>query len=130
MPKNSLRTDAIKLVFWQFLFVLGLALILLIVQGEQSAISAVLGGAAYCLPNLLFVWRVFARTTPRAAKQFLIAFVLGETTKLFLSAILFVLIVKYLPIKLLAVLGGYITAIMAFWIVSFIFMSREGGEAK
>ena len=124
-PTQTVRTDAMKMVFWQFAAVVFLSAVLLFVQGAQNAWSALLGGAAYCLPNLMFVRRIFAQATARAAKQFLIAFLIGEVTKLILSAVLFVLIVKFLPVKVLSVLMGYIVAIMAFWVVSFIFMSKE-----
>jgi ATP synthase protein I len=122
---NSIKTEAYKLVFWQHVIVVGLALIVFLLQGLQSGLSALLGGLAYGLPNVMFVWRVFARTSAQAAKQFLFAFVVGEATKLLMSAVLFVLIVKFLPVKLLSVLAGYIAAIIAFWIVSFVLMSHE-----
>jgi ATP synthase protein I len=125
MVNKSIQNDAYQLVFWQFIIIVGLALILLLVQGIQSGLSVLLGGLAYVLPNFMFVWRVFARTSAQAARQFLIAFVVGESTKLILSAVLFVLIVKYLPVRLMPALGGYIAAIVGFWLVSFVFMSRE-----
>jgi ATP synthase protein I len=124
-PGQSVRTDAIKMVLWQFAVIVVLSVILFLLQGTQSGLSALLGGLAYCIPNFMFVWRVFERTTARAAKQFLTAFLLGEVTKLLLSAVLFILIVKFLPVKVISVLGGYIAAIMAFWVVSFITMSQE-----
>ena len=125
VPGQSVRTDAIKMVLWQFAVILVFAFILFMLRGSQSGTSVLLGGLAYCLPNLMFVWRVFKRTTARAARQFLVAFLLGEVMKLLLSAVLFVLIVKYLPIKVIWVLAGYIVAIMAFWVVSFITLSQE-----
>jgi ATP synthase protein I len=127
---KSVQSEAYKLVFWQLIVVLGLALILFLIQGLQTGLSVLAGGAAYCVPNFMFVWRVFSRTSAQEAKQFLMKFVLGEMTKLFLSAVFFVLIVKFLPVKVLYVLAGYITAIIAFWIVSFVVMSETstGGQ--
>jgi ATP synthase protein I len=129
--KNSLQQNAYKLVFWQFIVIAGLALILLLLQGMKSSLSALLGGMAYVLPNFMFVWRVYARNSVQEAKRFLVAFVVGESSKLFISAALFVLIVKFLPVNLLAVLGGYIAAIFAFWVVSFVVMSHDRpGESQ
>jgi ATP synthase protein I len=91
----------------------------------QSGISTLLGGLAYCVPNLMFVWRVFARTSAQAARSFLVAFFAGEVSKLFLSAIFFVLIVKYMAVDFKFVLAGYICAIVAFWVASFIFMAQD-----
>ena len=122
---NSIKTEAYTLVLWQICIVAGLAVILFFVKGMQSGVSALLGGLAYCVPNLMFVWRVFARTSAQAARSFLIAFFAGEVSKLFLSAIFFVLIVKYLAVDFKFVLAGYITAIFAFWVVSFIFMAQD-----
>ncbi len=122
---NSIKSEAYKLVFWQLFVVMGLALILFLFKGLQSGISSLLGGLAYCVPNLMFVWRVFSRTSAQAARSFLVAFLAGEVSKLFLSALLFVLIVKYLAVDFKFVLAGYICAIMAFWLVSFIFLAQE-----
>ena len=122
---NSIKTEAYTLVFWQMCVVVGLALILFFVKGLQSGISSLLGGLAYCVPNFLFVWRVFSRTSAQAARNFLVAFFAGEVSKLFLSAFLFVLIVKYMAVDFKFVLAGYICAIFAFWVVSFIFMAQD-----
>jgi ATP synthase protein I len=124
-PGNKVQKDAYKMVFWQFVVIAGLALSLLVLKGVQSGVSVLLGGLAYVLPNLMFVWRVFARTSAAEAQRFMIAFVVGEATKLTLSAVLFVMTVKYLPVTLLPTLGGYIAAIVAFWLVSFVIMSQE-----
>ncbi len=127
---KSIQTEAYKLVFWQLIVTMGLALVLLILQGIQSGFSALLGGLAYCVPNIVFVWRVFKTASVRAAKQFMLAFFAGEMLKLFCSAILFLLIVKYLPVTLISLLIGYIGAIVAFWIVSAFFVMRQQGVAS
>ncbi len=125
MAKLTARNEAYRIVYWQLMLIIGLALVLLFIQGIRSGLSVALGGLAYWLPTLLFVWRVFARTTARAARQFMVAFVLGETIKLFLSAILFVLIVKYLPVQLLSVLIGFVGAVIAFWISAVILLTKD-----
>jgi ATP synthase protein I len=126
---NSVQAEAFKLVYWQFAVIVGLALILFLFAGARSGMSVFLGGVSYCLPNYVFVRRVFGNPSARAANQFLAAFLLGETAKLFLSAALCVFIVKYLPINFPWVLGGYSAAIFAFFIGSFFMMSKAGGEA-
>jgi ATP synthase protein I len=125
VAKLTARNEAYRIVYWQLMLIIGLALVLLFIQGIRSGLSVALGGLAYWLPTLLFVWRVFARTTARAARQFMVAFVLGETIKLFLSAILFVLIVKYLPVQLLSVLIGFVGAVIAFWISAVILLTKD-----
>ncbi len=125
-----IKTKAYRLVFWQLIVVAGLALIMFLLYGFYSGFSTLLGGLAYCVPNLLFVWRVFsyAGTSESAGRRFMVAFFAGELLKIFFSAILFLLIVKYLPIDLLPVLIGFIGAIVSFWIVSAVYLSRDGGE--
>lgn len=117
--------DVYRIIYWQLILVMGLALILFLLQGIRGGISALLGGLAYWLPTLVLVWRVFAQTGARAAKKFVIAFAVGEATKLFLSAFLFLLIVKYLPVNTLSVLIGFVGAVIAFWIASLILLVRN-----
>jgi F0F1-type ATP synthase assembly protein I len=107
----------------------GLALILFLLQGIQSGISALLGGLAYCAANFLFVWQVFSRAT-QSAQRFIAAFILGESAKLLISAILVVLTINYLPVKVVSVLMGYCAAIFGFWIVSFVVLSRPGAGTQ
>lgn len=107
---------------------MGLAAVFLL-RGKQNGASVLLGGLAYWLPTLLFVWRVFSRANLKAVKQFVILFFLGEGAKLFLSAVLFVLIVKYLPVTVSHTLIGYVGAIVAFWVASFVFLSRHPGAS-
>lgn len=127
---KSLKTQAFYLMFWQLLVIMGLALILLLVQGVQAAWSALLGGLCYWLPTLGFAWRIFAHGGARAAKQFAIVFFVGEIVKLFLSALLFLFIAKYLPVNVLTMLIGFIGAIIAFWVVCGVGLSRVNGVRK
>ena len=124
---QAIKTQAYRIVFWQLMIIMGLAIVLFLLRAIQNGVSALLGGLAYWLPTLLFIWRVFARSTIRAAKQFLVTFFVGETAKLFASAILFLLIAKFLPVNVLSLLLGYIGAIFAFWIASLFFLSRHQG---
>lgn len=122
---KPIKTQAYKIVFWQLMIIMGLAVLLFILRGLQGGLSTLLGGLAYWVPTFLFIWRVFARASARAVNQFVIVFFTGETVKLFLSAALFVVIVKYLPVSIGSLLIGYIGAIVAFWIASVIFLSRQ-----
>ncbi len=125
MPGLTANKEAFRILYWQLLLIMGLAVVLFLLQGTRSGLSTLLGGLAYWLPTLAFVWRVFARATARAAKQFLVLFIAGEMFKLVLSAILFICIVKYLPVNLLSVLIGFIGAIIAFWIASLLLLGRH-----
>lgn len=113
------RAKAYRIVFWQFLGVLLLSFGALLIKGSHQGFSALCGGIAYVLPNLIFVWLVFRYARPTQMTQFMVAFMLGEAFKLILSGILFLIIVKTLPVSLLSVALGFIGAIVSFWIVSF-----------
>ena len=114
--KNIIQHQAYQLVLLQLFGVVILSACALIKVNLFTAQSILLGGLAYILPNLLFVWRVFRHTGANQMAKFMAAFFVGEMTKLFLSAILVLMIVKYLPVSLLSVLIGFIGAIVAFWI--------------
>jgi ATP synthase protein I len=124
----SNKKEAFKIIYYQLLLITILALPFLLLQSVQSGFSVILGGLAYWLPTFLFVWRIFARESgAQAAKQFLLLFVAGESIKLLLSGGLFVLIVKFMPVKLLSVLIGFIGAVIAFWIASIFILARHEG---
>lgn len=121
MPTKPLRkiiqNEAYRIVFLQLAGVLVLSILASITSSISSGYSVFAGGMAYGLPNLFFVWRVFRYAGAQQMTQFMAAFMLGEAIKLILSGILFLLIVKYLPVSLLSVLIGFIGAIVSFWIV-------------
>lgn len=125
MSQPAIKKEAYRLITRQLILIAGLAAIFLLVRGVKSGLSVFVGGLAYWLPTFIFVWRVFARATARAAKQFMLIFAAGESVKLFLSAILFVLVINYLPVELGSVLIGFIGAVVAFWIASVMLLAKH-----
>ncbi|EKD72244.1 MAG: ATP synthase F0, I subunit [uncultured bacterium] len=126
MATLTVRKEAYRIIYWQLILIMGLALILFLLQGMRSGLSALSGGLACWLPTLLFVWRVFSGSSAaRAAKQFMLLFVVGETFKLLLCAILFVLIVNYLPVNILSVLIGFVGAVTAFFLAAMLLLTRH-----
>jgi len=125
LQQKSLKKTAYKLVYWQLLIVLGLALIVGLLQEIKNGWSVLLGGFAYILPSMAFVWQVFARSAIRSAQRFVAIFFASEFVKLLTSAILFVLIINTIPTSVFSVLIGYITAIAAFWVASFLSLGRQ-----
>lgn len=114
---QKIQSQAFRLVLWQNGAVLILAVCTGLLLGFKSGFSIFCGGLAYGIPNLIFVWRVFRYSSAQDMNKFMVAFYFGEALKLIFSAILFVLVVKTLPVSLLSVLVGFITAIVSFWIV-------------
>jgi ATP synthase protein I len=120
-----IQNEAYRIVFWQLVCVLLLALCTLIVSSSRNSLSVFAGGLAYGLPNLFFVWRVFRFAGAQEINRFMVAFFAGEAFKLIFSAILFLVIVKYLPVSLLSTLVGFVGAIVSFWIVCMWHFSRQ-----
>jgi len=124
---RSVKTQTYQIVFWQLMLIMGLAVVIFLLRGLQSGLSALLGGLAYWLATLFFVWRVFRRASVKNGRQFIVSFLAGEVGKLVLSGIFFVLIVKYLPVSPVSEMIGFVGAIIAFWIASVIFFIRHPG---
>lgn len=114
-----------QIVFWQLIVIMGLAVLIFLLQGIQKGLSALLGGLTYWLPTLIFMWRVTAHAGAHAATRFMVSFFTWETIKLFMSGLLFVFIIKYLPVQLFQALLGLIGAVMAFWVVSVLSLFQE-----
>lgn len=117
--KTIIQRQAFSIVLWQLLCVVAVSILAFFVfsLNVKIGLSVLAGGMSYGLANLLFVWRVFRYAGAQEMNQFAAAFMAGEAMKLILSAILFLVIVKYLPVSLLSVLVGFISAIIAFWLV-------------
>jgi len=126
--KKIIQYEAYRLVIGQLLGVVILAVLALLIRGMTSSLSVLAGGLAYGLANLVFVWRVFRYASANQMPQFMLAFFMGEMFKLIFSAILFVMIVKWLPVSLLSVLVGFVGAIVSFWIVCIWHFSQKGAK--
>lgn len=123
--KKRVQHEAYRIVFWQLMGVVVLSILAFLLRGFASGLSVLAGGMAYGLPNLIFVWRVFRFVGAKQMNQFMIAFFFGEMMKLILSAVLFLLTVKYLSISLLSGLVGFVGAIVSFWVVCMLYFSKQ-----
>lgn len=124
---KSIRIQAFQILFWHLMIIIGLVIFLLILKGTWNSFSALLGGLAYWLPTMIFIWRVLARANVRAAQQFVLAFFAGEAVKLLLSGVLFLLVVKYLSVNIQYAFIGFMGAIIAFWVAAVFSFSRRQG---
>jgi len=67
------------------------------------------------LPSIYFVKKVFS-SYKRTPQKIVLDFYVAEFIKLFASAILLVLILKFISVKILPLISGYIAAYLAVWI--------------
>ncbi len=128
--RNLIQSEAYRIVLLQLVGVFILSILALILAGKKSGFSVFAGGMAYGLPNLVFVWLVFRYVGAQQMNKFVTAFFFGEMLKLALSAVLFLVIVKYLPVSLSSELFGYVGAIISFWIVCMWHFSKESATAR
>jgi ATP synthase protein I len=115
---KSIRTQVHKIIFWQWVMIVGFVLVIVLLQGMQKALSALIGGFAYWLPTMIFLLRVTAYAGAQAVMRFLVAFFAGEMVKLFLCGVIILLAARYLPINVAYSIIGLAGAIIAFWITS------------
>ena len=118
-----------KLVYWviyaQMSLTIIVSAILWWVLDLQAAYSALIAGVICALANWYFTWRVFRHWGARAAKQFMIAFCVGEVMKLIILAVLFVLAIMFLRITFGPFLISFIINLMIYWFAPFIIFGFE-----
>lgn len=113
--QERLSKEAYRVVYLQGVGVFLVSIGLGIGLGIHPGLSALVGGMAYILPNILLIKWIFRFIRAGQAAQFAQAFFVGEMMKVFLSALLFLMIVKMLPLSLLSTVIGFIAALVSFW---------------
>jgi ATP synthase protein I len=79
--------------------------------GERGAVSALIGGGAYLIPNLLFVLRLeFAALAGRAS---VVTFAVGELLKVTATIVTLVVVSRWVDLNWLAMLGGLFAVLQA-----------------
>ena len=113
------RAQAYKLIYLQIAVVVLLFCCFWVFKNIQAGYSVILGGLACVIPSIYFVRKLFS-SYRRSPQKIVMDFYVAEFIKLFLSAILLVLIFKFVPVKLVALVSGYIGAYLAIWLVPLI----------
>jgi ATP synthase protein I len=109
------RNYAFKLIAIQATIVVVLALIFLFIS-FKDAYSVLLGGLCCVLPSIYFAHKLFRCLGARMAGKAIRAFYFGEIIKLFMIALLSILVFIFITINPLAYFVGFILAQLAFWI--------------
>jgi len=103
-----------RILGYQLLIILIITAGFAIAGGWRQGFSSALGGMAAFVPNLYFALRIH-RSSGKPARKIVNSFYAGESGKLLLTAVLFILIFKIPNIEILPLLAGYITALSVFW---------------
>ena len=104
------RVIVVQLLF-SFLF-----FVLLQPLGMTAALSALLGGLCYTIPNAYFVRQAFRYRGARSAKLIANSFYRGEAGKLILTAVAFTLVFTQVkPLDPIALFGAFILVQAVNW---------------
>jgi ATP synthase protein I len=103
-----------KILSYQILIIVITTTGFTLAKGWQLGLSSALGGMAAFIPNLYFALRIY-KSSGKPARQIVNSFYAGESGKLLLTAVLFIMIFKVPSIKILPLLAGYIAALSVFW---------------
>ena len=84
-------------------------------SGKQQGMSALFGGLIGFLPNIVFAF-LFGRKDPgKTANQVVRAFYFGETLKLALTALLFIIVFQLPGISALPLFIAFAAVMAVFW---------------
>jgi ATP synthase protein I len=111
---QATRINAYRMVCLAAGVVVPSAAFFLIFRRLEAGYSILLGGMVWLLPNFYMAYCLFAKARP--AGQIVTAFYRAEIIKLLLSALLFISVCQFLVVNVLALLGGYMIAQVAFWL--------------
>lgn len=100
-----------KTLLLQCLAILAVAAVAGLLGGEVAAQSALIGGAAYLVPNLLFVLRL--RCAVAARETGAVGFMIGEAVKLFAVIALLLILPRLMEVNWPALIAGLFTVLLA-----------------
>jgi len=120
LAKDSHRAG-LKLVGFQLLLVLFIALVLTVFFSTKSGYSGLAGGMTFMLPNMIFVLMTFAHAGASKTRLVLRGFYGGEAVKLFLVVILLSLFLKYGSLSLLAFYISFLVLVLSQWLAPLFF---------
>ncbi len=121
---NFSRKTAYQTILFQTLTVLILALAFGALLSLKAGYSVLLGGVTTVVPALIFSWFAFLHQGARAAGKILQDFYLGELLKFVTMAVLFILILRFVPIDgLHFMLSFIVTQLIGLLIPRFRFLS-------
>lgn len=126
MVKNKQGIQgAYRLLAYQLVVTILLAMVAIVISGKRDAGSVVLGGLVCIVPNAYFAKKLFQHQGARAAKQIVKNFYKGEAMKLFLTVALFALVFKFFSINPLLFFVAYMVVQLIFWFAPLIVNNKQ-----
>ncbi|WP_144392478.1 ATP synthase subunit I [Pleionea sediminis] len=113
------QSIAYRALAFQFALVV-LASIIALFWGLKISLSIFAGGMISIIPSLLFVYIVFQHSGAQQSRKVLHGFYKGEAIKILLAVVLFVVVLKTLPVSAAASLIGFMVAVTGQMIAPFL----------
>jgi ATP synthase protein I len=110
------RRLALSVVLGQAAVTLLCALASWAIADSRAAISALLGGGISSLASLAMALVGFGKQAATDPQRAIRAFFVGETAKVGVVIVLFVVVLKTMKVVPLAMLGSYIATFFVFWV--------------
>jgi ATP synthase protein I len=110
------RRLALSVVLGQAAVTLLCALVSLGIADSRAAVSALLGGGISSLASLAMALIGFGKEAATDPQRAIRAFLVGETAKVGVVIVLFVVVLKTMKVVPLAMLGSYIATFFVFWV--------------
>ena len=125
MKNNKSLHGLYKLLALQMALCILAPVVLLLLFGQDVALSAFFGALTAFVPSLIFVRKLFKYQGAQAAKKIVKSFYVGECLKLLLSIVFFAgVFALYDNIKPLAFFLTYVIMLMTHWL-SFVMVGHK-----
>jgi ATP synthase protein I len=112
---NSGLSGIKKLLTAQILGCLLASVSILLVSGQQQAVSVLLGGVTAILPSMLFVKKLFQHQGAQSARLIVKSFYVAEFLKLLVSIVLFTLVFVFYEAVPQTFFLTYIAVLLTHW---------------
>jgi ATP synthase protein I len=120
LAKKSQKAG-LKLVSFQLLLVLSIALILTVFFSAKSGFSGLAGGITFLLPNIIFVYMAFAHAGASKSKKIVRGIMGGEVIKILSTVALLALFLGFTSLSLTAFYVSFASLIASQWLAPFFF---------
>jgi len=124
------RRLALSVVLGQAAVTLLCALASWAIADSSAAISALLGGGISSLASVAMALVGFGRQAATDPQRAIRAFFVGETAKVGVVIVLFVVVLKTMKVVPLAMLGSYIATFFVFWVALANALPPLGGAGR
>jgi ATP synthase protein I len=121
------RRLALSVVLGQAAVTLLCALASFGMADSRAAVSALLGGGISSLASLAMALVGFGKQAATDPQRAIRAFLVGETAKVGVVIVLFVVVLKTMKVVPLAMLGAYIATFFVFWVALANALPQLGG---